>query len=159
MIDIGFKPCVADPDVWMRAATKVNGDKYYEYVLIYVDDNLACFMKPQKIMETLAGVYRFKEDPKTKTKYGPPGRYLGANIGTYQLPNSSSDKQHWYMSADDYVSSLVKNVEQELSKMDKKLPTKVECPMSPSYRPELDVSSLLSPELMNYYQNLIGVLR
>jgi Reverse transcriptase (RNA-dependent DNA polymerase) len=159
MIDIGFKPCVADPDVWMRAAAKNNGDKYYEYVLIYVDDILACSTNPQKIMETLSGVYRFKEDPKTKAKYGPPDRYLGANIGTYQLPDSRDGKHHWYMSADDYVTSSVKNVEQELAKSGKKLPTKVECPMSPAYRPELDVSPLLSPELMNYYQNLIGVLR
>jgi hypothetical protein len=33
-------------------------------------------MKPQQIMETLAGAYRFKEDPKTKAKYGSPEQTL-----------------------------------------------------------------------------------
>ena len=68
MMDIGFIPCVADPDVWMRAATKENGDKYYEYVLIYVDDILVCSMKPELVKETLTHIYRFKEDPITKAK-------------------------------------------------------------------------------------------
>lgn len=159
MIDIGFKPCLADPDVWMKPAVKKNGDKYYEYVLIYVDDILAVSEHPHLIMETLSGVYRFKEDPTSKAKWGPPTRYLGANIANYQLPTSTGTKKHWSMSADDYVINAVKNVEQELAKSDKRLPTKVDCPMSSSYRPELEVSPFLSPELMNYYQNLIGVLR
>ena len=28
MHDIGFRYCKADPDVWMRAVTKPNGDRY-----------------------------------------------------------------------------------------------------------------------------------
>ena len=39
--DLGFKPSAADPDVWMRPATKADGTMYYEYVLVYVDDILA----------------------------------------------------------------------------------------------------------------------
>lgn len=37
MTHIGFKSCKADPDVWMRSATKSGGTSYYEYVLLYVD--------------------------------------------------------------------------------------------------------------------------
>ena len=143
----------------MRPATKENGDKCYEYVLIYVDDILVCSLQATKIMETLAGVYRFKEDPVTKAKYGPPERYLGANIALYTLPNRKDGKQHWSMSADSYVKASIKNVEHEMAKTQRKLPVCVDCPMSPAYRPELDVSPLLSPELTNYYQNLVGVLR
>jgi hypothetical protein len=36
----GFTSCKTDPDVWIKAAVKTNGDKYYEYVLCYVDDIL-----------------------------------------------------------------------------------------------------------------------
>ena len=42
MLDIGFKPYVSDPDVWMQAPTKIKGDKCYEFVLIYVDDLFLC---------------------------------------------------------------------------------------------------------------------
>ena len=37
MSHLGFKPCLADPDVWMRSATKSDGSSYWEYVLLYVD--------------------------------------------------------------------------------------------------------------------------
>ena len=36
--EIGFQSSPADPDVWLRPAVKFNGDEYYEYVLMYVDD-------------------------------------------------------------------------------------------------------------------------
>ena len=80
-------------------------------------------------METLAGVYRFKEDPVTKAKYGPPERYLGANIALYTLPNRKDGKQHWSMSADSYVKASIKNVEHEMAKTQWKLPVRVDCPM------------------------------
>jgi Reverse transcriptase (RNA-dependent DNA polymerase) len=44
-----FVSCIADPDVWMRPAVKINGDKYYEYVLMYVDDVLALSETPKLI--------------------------------------------------------------------------------------------------------------
>jgi hypothetical protein len=53
MRDLGFEPSQADPDVWMRAATKINGFKYYEYVLLYVDDILALGEHPEKVMTAL----------------------------------------------------------------------------------------------------------
>jgi hypothetical protein len=38
--EMGFKSSVADPDVWMRPATKIDGEEYYEYILMYVNDIL-----------------------------------------------------------------------------------------------------------------------
>jgi hypothetical protein len=35
-----FIPSMADPDVWIRPASKPNGFAYYEYLLVYVDDVL-----------------------------------------------------------------------------------------------------------------------
>jgi hypothetical protein len=57
MSDMHFKSCPADPDVWMRPATKTNGEKYYEYVLIYVDNILAVSAKPDEVMQTLSKAY------------------------------------------------------------------------------------------------------
>ena len=41
MDELDFKSCKADPDVWMRPATRDDGTTYWEFVLIYVDDILA----------------------------------------------------------------------------------------------------------------------
>ena len=38
---MGFKSSVADPDVWMRPATKSDGEEYYEYLLAYVLKSLS----------------------------------------------------------------------------------------------------------------------
>jgi len=38
--DISFKSSIADPDVWMRAATKPYGEAYYGYIFCFVDDVL-----------------------------------------------------------------------------------------------------------------------
>ena len=38
--EAGYESCKADPDVWIKPKIKPNGEKYWEYVLIYVDDIL-----------------------------------------------------------------------------------------------------------------------
>ena len=38
MRHLGFTPCLADPDLWLKAAEKPDGSAYYAYVLLYVDD-------------------------------------------------------------------------------------------------------------------------
>ena len=50
MDHLGFTSCRADPDVWMRAATKPNGEKYFEYVILYVDDCLVISHQPEAIL-------------------------------------------------------------------------------------------------------------
>jgi hypothetical protein len=45
--DIQYKSSLADPDVWLRAATKANGEHYYEYIFVYVDDILVLSTHPE----------------------------------------------------------------------------------------------------------------
>ena len=41
MYHLGFKPCLVDPDLWMKTETRPeDGFEYYAYVLLYVDDVL-----------------------------------------------------------------------------------------------------------------------
>ncbi len=47
---IRFKSCKADPDIWHIPATKSNGQTYYEYVLLYVDNCLVISEKPKSIL-------------------------------------------------------------------------------------------------------------
>jgi hypothetical protein len=142
---LGFTSSLADPDVWMRPATKENGEHYYEYLLVYVDDILAISVKPQLIMESIGKLYRLKESP------GRPSKYLGADIFEHYYPDAPTQSHQ-------YVKEAIRIVELELSKVGKSLPTRATTPMYTNYRPELDVTPLLDAQKANYYQELIGIL-
>jgi hypothetical protein len=148
---MGFKPSLADPDVWYRAACKENGFEYYEYILVYVDDILAVSHKPNIIMKTIQKQYRLKEEPTA------PKQYLGAVIKQWNIPNEQ--RPVWSMSARNYIQEALRCLELELAKAGKTLKGKPNTPMQTNYRPELDVSPLLDPEQANYYMSLIGILR
>ena len=62
----------------MQPAVKPDGTKYYEYVLIYVDDILVTSHRASTIMDNLSALYRLKENPSNGKRYGTPGCYLGA---------------------------------------------------------------------------------
>lgn len=38
LTDLQCSSSLADPDIWLRPTTKKNGDQYYEYIFVYVDD-------------------------------------------------------------------------------------------------------------------------
>jgi hypothetical protein len=148
---MNFRPSYADPDVWMRPATKDCGFQYYEYIFVYVDDILVISSAPSPIMKTIQKAYRLKEEPS------PPKTYLGATIKSWSLPRDA--KPIWSMNCAQYLKEAIRNVEQELSKSGLCLRGKPNTPMQTGYRPELDVSPVLGPEQANYFQSLIGILR
>jgi hypothetical protein len=150
-----FHSCRADPDVWMRPATKADGTKYYEYVLCYVDDILCSSHDPKAIMDSLGYDFTLKADSVKE-----PDLYLGADIMKWTIAGSDDPtKTRWAMSSTKYTKKAIDEVERELAGREQKLSTKVTTPLSTSYRPELDASALLDATRLNYYQGLIGVLR
>ena len=152
MIHLDFLPCPADPDVWMRPAKKSNGHKYYEYVLLYVDDVLVISDNGEDILRNGIGKYfELKE-----SSIHPPDIYLGGKLSKVVLENGV---EAWGFSSSKYVNEAVRNVEAHLTVHGKKLPTRAETPIQTSYRPELDVSPELSKIMSAYYQSLIGILR
>jgi hypothetical protein len=91
---------------------------------------------------------------------GKPMTYLGPKVSKYRLEHSeNTDKVRWSLSAEDYVNRAVKDVETELEKVGKTLPTKVTTPTTADYRPELDQSKELGPDQATYFAGPIGVLR
>jgi Reverse transcriptase (RNA-dependent DNA polymerase) len=60
LTDLGFQSSPADPDVWLRAASKPDGETYYEYMLMYVDDILAILLEPQHILEEVQKTSKLK---------------------------------------------------------------------------------------------------
>jgi hypothetical protein len=148
---MGFKPSLADADVWYKAACKGNGFEYYEYILVYVDDILAISHRPRTIMETIKKQYRLKEEPMA------PKQYLGATIKQWNIPNET--RPVWSMNSCHYIKEALRYLELELTKAGKTLKGKPSTPMQADYRPELDVSPVLDPYQANYYMSLTGILR
>ena len=89
MQHIGFEPCKADADVWMRAAKKKDGTKYWEYALLYIDDVLVVSERGEKFLSNKLGKYfELKEE-----SIGPPKIYLGENMSKVVLENG---RTAWY---------------------------------------------------------------
>jgi hypothetical protein len=151
--DLGFVSTLADPDVWIRPAIKLNGEHYYEYMFFYVDDLLVLSEKPDVIMQGIGKAYCFKEGSVER-----PTAYLGAQIKEHRLPDNPS-KCLWSMSTEKYLKEAIRIVESDLNKLDRWLPGNVPTPLSSGYRPELDVSALLDDDFTNWYQRLVGILR
>ena len=73
--EMEFESSTADPDVWMRPATKPDGEQYYEYILVYVDDIISVSHKAAEVMKEISDVFKFKND-----KVAKPETYLGARL-------------------------------------------------------------------------------
>ena len=150
----GFQSCLSDPDVWMKPRVNPNGDKYWEYVLCYVDDILLIFHEPQLTMDMLSDSYTLKSGSVKE-----PDQYLGAKIRKLQIEEYDDPTNiSWGMSSDLYFKRAVTEVEREREQIDCYLPTSFTTHLSQGYRPELDVSSDLDAKRANYYQGLIGIL-
>ena len=136
LVDVGYRPTKADPDVWLRPAVKADGFEYYEMVLCYVDDILSMSHDPHATLNALKSVLKLLKDDNI----AEPDIYLGAQIGKMTIDQSEC----WTMSAENYVVASVKNVEDTtLAKSGLRLPTKCYTPLSSDYRPELETSGEL----------------
>ena len=129
--EMSFVPTQADPDVWMRPAIKPDGEEYYEYILVYVDDILAISHDPKTVMKHIQANFKFKDN-----KVEPPDMYLGAKLRKRKLGNYEC----WTMSSYEYVQAAINNVQEKLSKTNMGLQKRAPTPMSSGYRPELDNS-------------------
>ena len=106
-------------------------------------------------MNKLGGIYELKDEAIVK-----PERYLGGNVGEFQLPDEYGSTA-WYTSARDYLEETLVTVNNTLKKEGKALTTgkQAERPYPEKYRPETDISPELDGELMTRYQQYIGILR
>jgi hypothetical protein len=152
MLHMNFKPCTADPDVWIRSGVKADGLTYWQYVLLYTDDILAIMEEPEKfIREELGHYFKVKEN-----SLGPPTQYLGNKVSQVTMENGV---KCWSFSSSQYVQNAIKNVEEYLAQSDSKLPARAKSPWTLNYRPEeIDITPELRPVKAAYYQYLIGVL-
>jgi hypothetical protein len=148
---MGYKPSYADPDVWLRPAVKPDGFKYYEYILCYVDDGLSISADPKKTMQRIQEDFKLKDD-----KIAEPDVYLGVTIAKMSLDNG---EMCWTMSPEQYIKAAVTNVEEDLAKHGKILPSKHLTPFSCNYAPWLEETPELKAGGVQRFQELIGQLR
>ncbi len=150
LYDLNYLPTKGDPDVWIRAATKPDGFKYYEMVLVYVDDILCVSHDPKATMAGIQATFKLKDD-----KIDKPEIYLGAQLCQKVI----NGVECWMMSSEQYIKAAITNVETKLNESGQRLPTRCTTVLYGNYRPELDVSPELNADGVRYYQELIGVLR
>jgi hypothetical protein len=119
LLDLGFVSCISDPYVWRRAATKQNGFKYYEYILVYVDDCIIVSEYPQNILDKFESEYNYR-----LKDIGEPSRFLGAKIGCVML----GVKYTWYISAQTYLEKALATIEESYGKLGTLFRTLTETP-------------------------------
>jgi hypothetical protein len=150
--ELGYTSSLTDPDVWFCAQAKEDGFEYYAYVLVYVDDILVVSNNAATTMRSLSKLYRLKDG------FAPPERYLGATIKKWRLTGDETPR-HWGHSSEEYVKQSILNVERELLRCGRQLSGRFSTPMTNGYCPELDYSPFLADSAINYYMELIAILR
>jgi hypothetical protein len=103
--EMGFKSSVTDPDAWLRPASRPDGEEYYEYILMYVDDILTVSANPMPIMEDIQWMFKFKND-----KIAEPSNYLGAKLQRKNINGIDC----WSITSVDYVKAAVETVQEEI---------------------------------------------
>ena len=137
--DMGFLPCKAEPDIWMRRQ-----DDIYEYIAVYVDDLAIALKDPQAFADILETKYNFKLKGT-----GPICFHLGMDFlrdedGTLCIASKK------------YVDKMIANYERIFGEPPSQ---KYTAPMEKGDHPELDTSELLDPKGITTYQSLIGSLQ
>ncbi len=134
LMDMGFYPCKADPDVWMRDC-----GTHYEFVCVYVDD-LACVMSyPNLFFEELRNRgYKLKG-------VGEITYHLGGDF--YRDPDGTLA---WG------AKTYIKRVVNQCQSIFGHLPKEYTSPIDKDDHPELDTSEELPAEGIQHYQSLIG---
>ncbi len=151
---LGYKPCLADADLWMKPEVNpANNQKYYSYILLYVDDVMCIHHDGVSTIKIIDKYFQMKEG-----SIGDPDLYLGAKLRKTRLPNGV---EAWATSPAKYVYEAVKNVEAYLLKEydGRSLKKRASAPFIPGYKPELDLSPELDSTQAQYYQSLMGVLQ
>jgi hypothetical protein len=106
MENLGYKPCEADPDLWMKPSTKSSGETYWTYVLFYVDDCLAIDVDATAVLKRIDKYFKMK-----KGSIGDPDIYLGAKLKEHTLPNGV---KAWGQSPSKYIQEAIKHAEEHL---------------------------------------------
>ena len=154
--ELHFKPTRADQDVHIRPKIN-NGEKYYAYLIVYVDNILSIDVNPKDLIDELGATFRIK-----KESIGFPIMYLGTNVKKWTVSNELGEDVNCYATGSyAYVKEAIRGVKERMKEHDLVFPkSKSRTPFTNSnYRPEIDTSELCDERLIPVYQNMIGIFR
>ena len=98
---MGLKSGIVDPYVWIRPAIKADGENYYEFIFVYIDDLFA--ISQYAVSATRKVSEKLKSE---KDKIDPHEIYLGGRL----VRKEFNDNQLWTISRVDYVNAVFKNL-------------------------------------------------
>jgi hypothetical protein len=148
---MGFESSMADPDIWLYVASKSNGRKYYEYIMMYIDDILVLSHNAHVIMNEIKTTFKFKNNKVVPLDY---------NLGAKLQKKPINGIECWNVTSQDYIKTAVKNIEDALKKKGNKIPTtNVNTPMNIAYSQKMYITAELNNEDTTYFQEWIGVLQ
>ena len=153
MSTLGYKPCLADPDILLKAQNQ-DGVDYYSYILCYVDDIMVIHHDARPIIDRIDKFMKLKE-----SSVGYPDIYLDSNLKKVHMDN---DVWCWSISRSKYVQEAMRNFQNYLKENlsdEYELIANAPNPFLLGYVPCVDVSQLLSPDEASYFQTITGVMR
>ena len=135
--DMGFYPCKADPDVWMKDC-----GTHYEFVCVYVDD-LACIMLHPDLFFQELERRGYKLKGVGEITYHLGGDFFRDPDGTLVWGSQT----------------YVKRILEQSQAIFGCLPKEYTSPIEKGDHPELDLSEALPVEGIRQYQSLIGAFQ
>lgn len=156
---LGYEQCVgSDDNVYFKAMKDKDGNEYYSYLVVYVDDVLCIHKNPDEVLKLINRDYQLKSPPSA------PNMYLGADFAKYEIFDDETNSiiNAWSMSADSHIKKALDVIEDRMSRDNVRFRSKktAESPFSSQdYRPELDTSELCNDDQVEFFQSLIGILR
>ena len=139
MSGLGYMPCLADPDLWLKPQSRADGTSYYSYILCYVDDVLVVHDNAQPVLDRIDKFMKLKEGSSE------PDIYLGAKLKRVTLDNGV---MAWSLSPSKYVQEAVRNCEKHVKEnllVHFELMKYAPNPFPIGYESEMDVSRELNP--------------
>jgi Reverse transcriptase (RNA-dependent DNA polymerase) len=137
--EMGFIPCKAEPDIWMRR----NGN-VYEYSAVYVDDLAIAAKYPNTIVEIFTNTYNFKLKGTGTIHFHLGMDFFREDDGTLCIEPKK------------YIERMMASHLQMFGEYPK---SNVSLPLEHGDHPELDMSNFLNEEDTQKYQSLVGAMQ
>ena len=153
MHHLGYKYCLADPDLWYKPDVREEYKyKYYSCVLLYVDDCLCIHHSAEEELNKIDKLFKMKAG-----SIGDPDIYLGAKVKPMKMNNGVAA---FAISPSKYVNESVNNCEKWIQENipEHKHSSRATNPFPTDYDPDLDTTNELDEDQATYYQSQIGIL-
>jgi len=138
LLQLGFAPTWANPDLWHRKSDDYEG---YDYIATHVDDIIITAKRPAEYMSQI------KQQFNLRNKEDSPSYYLGNSY-------KRDDKGNIHVSSTKYIKEVLQQFVKQHGKVQKQC-----IPMRTTEHPEMDQSPYLNAEEIQQFRHIIGVFQ